>query len=110
VAALSDLLAEQGGMREWEGRRDKLLAVYEEVAARHRDLRVGADDTGGKVAVAAVRVLAGRNPDRVAQVVREALSNKGFSQRLIDAACAHVREQFSEELKRREEVHHESHE
>src|SRR5436309_11692232 len=78
VAALAELLAEQGGTHDWDGEQDKLLAIYEEVAARHKDLRVGADNRKGKLAVAAISILASRSAEGIAQVVREGLSNKGF--------------------------------
>jgi hypothetical protein len=99
VAALYRLLLEEGGRGEWDGDQSRLLARYERLARDHKDLRVSADNVKGKVAVAAVSVLAGRGADRIEDTVRKALSNKGFSDRLVQAACAHVREQFNAERK-----------
>jgi hypothetical protein len=44
-----------------------------------------------------VAVLAGRGADRVEATVRKALSGKGFSDKVVSAACDHVREQFAAE-------------
>lgn len=94
VAALHELLIEQGGNREWQADKDRLLARYERLARTHRDLRVRDDGEEDRMTVAAVSVLADRSADRIEAEVRKALSNKGFSDRLIQAACEHVREQF----------------
>jgi hypothetical protein len=99
VAGLYRLL-KQNGEREWL-EQPALLERYEELAARHPELRVRPGNTKGKVAVAAVSVLAGRSADRIEASVRKALENKGFGDKVIDAACAYVREQFAAELKER---------
>jgi hypothetical protein len=59
------------------------------------------DNERGKLAVAAAAVLAGRSAERIEESVRRALSGKGFSDRLIQAACDHVREQLTGEVKSR---------
>jgi hypothetical protein len=56
---------------------------------------VRADNDAGKLAVAATAVLAARSADRIEESVRRALAGKGFSDRLIQAACEHVREEFT---------------
>ncbi len=48
--------------------------------------------------VAVVSVLAERRADRIEEQVRKALTDKGFSDRLIQAACEHVREQILKEI------------
>jgi hypothetical protein len=98
VAALRQLLADEGGSREWDAAQNRLLARYARLVRDRRDLRVAEDDTRGKVAVAAVSVLAGRSADRVEETVRKGLANKGFSDRVIKAACEHVREQLQSEM------------
>jgi hypothetical protein len=95
VAALYKLLVEEGGRREWDGEQSRLLARYERLTRTRKDLQVRAGNVKGQVAVAAVSVLAGRSADRIEDTVRQALSNKGFSDRLVRAACEHVREQFN---------------
>jgi hypothetical protein len=47
-------------------------------------------------------VLPGRSAEHIEASVRKALGgNKGFSDKVIEAACAHVREQFAAEGKER---------
>ncbi|HEY7428345.1 MAG TPA: hypothetical protein VH682_29200 [Gemmataceae bacterium] len=94
VAALHKLLIEQGGGREWDADRERLLARYERLVRTHTDLRVR-DSVPDKVTVAAISVLSERSAERIEEEVRKALSNKGFSERLIKAACEHVHEQFT---------------
>ena len=86
-----------GKGREWDDAKSRLLARYERLASQHKDLRV--DDEEGKVAVAAISVLAERNAGRIEDEVRKALSDKGFSDRVIKAACELVREQFAAGIK-----------
>jgi hypothetical protein len=93
VAALHKLLIEQGSGREGHADRERLLARYEQLVRTNKDLRVG-DKVQDKLTVAAISVLAERSADRIEEEVRKALSNKGFSDRLIKAACEHVHEQF----------------
>ncbi len=100
VAALKALL-DQGGAQEWQGEQAVLLARYERLARTHRDLRVREEDRTGKLTVAAISVLAERSADRIEETVRKALTDKGFSDRLIKAACDHVHEQFSTDVKDR---------
>lgn len=94
VAALHQLLADSEGGREWDAAQSRLLARYQLLVRTRKELRVAEDDSRGKSTVAAISVLAGRSADRVEELVRKALTNKGFSDRLIDAACEHVRVQL----------------
>lgn len=94
VAALHDLLIEHGGKREWEAEKDRLLARYERLVRTHPDLRVRDGSEQDRMTVAALSVLSERSADRIEDEVRKALSNKGFSDRVIKAACEHVHEQF----------------
>lgn len=94
VAALHDLLIEQGGKREWETDKARLLARYERLVRTHQDLRVPNGSEEERMTVAAISVLAERSADHIEDEVRKALSNKGFSDHVIQAACTHVREQF----------------
>jgi hypothetical protein len=98
AVALYELLVQQGGRREWEEARTSLLTRYERLVRDRKDLRLADDDEKGKMLVAAVSVLAGRSVDHIESLVRQALE-KGFSKRLIDAVCEHVRGQFLEEMK-----------
>src|SRR5262249_25630587 len=50
VAALHKLLIEQGGGREWDADRERLLARYEQLIRTHKDLRVR-DSVQDKVTV-----------------------------------------------------------
>jgi hypothetical protein len=95
IAALHELLIEQGGNREWEAEKGRLLARYERLARTHKDLRVRDGNERDRITIAAVSLLAERSADRIEDEVRKSLSNKGFSDRVIQAACAHVREQFA---------------
>ncbi|HZV07803.1 MAG TPA: hypothetical protein VE999_22145 [Gemmataceae bacterium] len=95
IAALHELLIEQGGNREWEAEKGRLLARYERLARTHKDLRVRDGNERDRITIAAVSLLAERSADRIEDEVRKALSSKGFSDRVIQAACAHVREQFA---------------
>ncbi len=100
VAALHDLLSERG---EHHGDADKnrLLTRYEQLVRTHKDLRVRDDRETDRLTVAIVDLLAERSPRHIEDEVRKALSDKGFSDRLIRAACDHVREQFESEPKQR---------
>jgi hypothetical protein len=100
VAVLHGLLMEEGG-REWNAEKSRLLIRYERLVRAHKDLQVRDGDTEGKITVAAISVLAARGTDRIEAEVRKALANKGFSDKLIKAACEHVREQFAAELQER---------
>jgi hypothetical protein len=100
VAALKALL-DQGGAQEWQGEQAALLARYERLARARKDLRLRDDDVKGKLTVAAVSVLAERSADRIEDSVRKALADKGFSDRVIKAACDHVHEQFAADVKDR---------
>jgi hypothetical protein len=100
VTALKEVI-DQGGTREWQGERAALLARYDRLTRNHKDLRVREDDVQAKLAVAAISVLAERSADHIEHTVRKALADKGFSERLIKAACDHVHEQFIAEIKDR---------
>jgi hypothetical protein len=97
--ALYEVLQERGGRRELTQSRAELLAQYERLAQEHKDLQLADSDTEGKAAVGAVDVLAGRSADRVEEMVRKALTDKGFHPTLVKTACEFVHEQLSAELK-----------
>jgi hypothetical protein len=99
AAALADLLVERAGRSEWAGREADLLARYEQLSRMHKDLKLAEGNAKGKTAVAVVSLLAERSAERVEGMVRKALSNKGFSDKLVQAACEHVREQILAEGK-----------
>ncbi len=94
VAALHELLIEQGGNREWEAEKGRLLARYDRLVRTHKDLRLPDANERDRITIAAISVLAERSADRIENEVRQALRNKGFSDRLIQAACEHIHEQF----------------
>jgi hypothetical protein len=96
LAALGALI-DRGGAAPAD--QAALLARYERLVQAHKDLRVPDADVRAKRTVAAISVLAERTPERVEETVRRALSDKGFSDRLIKAACDHVHEQFGADLK-----------
>lgn len=100
VAALHELLSEHGGNREWQADKDRLLARYERLVRAHPDLRVRDGSDQDRRTVAVISMLAERGADRIEDEVRKALSNKGFSDRLIKAACEHVHEELSNSLSR----------
>jgi hypothetical protein len=96
VAALRQLLLEHGDRRQWDADKNRLLSRYERLLRTHKDLRVRDDRDTDRLTVAILDVLAERNPERIEAEVRQALSNKGFSERVVQAACEHVREQFAD--------------
>jgi hypothetical protein len=97
--ALYELLQERGGRRELTQARAELLAEYDRLAREHTDLRLDDADTDGKVAVAAVNVLAQRSGERVEDLVKKALTGKGFDPHLVKVACDLVHEQLNADLK-----------
>ena len=99
VAALHEMLLERGGKREWNANKSRLLARYEQLVRIHKDLRVRDDNETDRLTVAVLSVLAERSPERIEEKVRQALSNKGYSDQLIQAACEQVRKQFAAENK-----------
>ncbi|HTU18239.1 MAG TPA: hypothetical protein VMG10_09300 [Gemmataceae bacterium] len=94
LAALHELLIEHGGNSEWEADKGRLLARYEHLTRAHKDLRLRDGSERDRITVAAISIVAERSAERIENEVRKALSNKGFSDRLIQAACEHVHEQF----------------
>jgi hypothetical protein len=97
--ALCELVQERGGRHELTQSRAELLARYERLAREHKDLQLADSDTEGKLAVGAVDVLGGRSADRVEELVRKALTDKGFHPTLVKTACDFVHEQLSADLK-----------
>jgi hypothetical protein len=93
--ALYDLLTEKGGRREWGRDQTQLLAQYQRLARDHKDLQLRDSNTEGKLAVGAVEVLSQRSTDRVEDLVRKALSDKGFHPNVVKTACDFVHEQLS---------------
>jgi hypothetical protein len=98
VDALRSVL-DQDGAHMGQADQAALVARYERLVKTHTDLRVRDDDTRAKCTIAALSVLGERSADRIEDTVRRALSDKGFSDRLIKAACDHVHEQFTADLK-----------
>jgi hypothetical protein len=98
AAALYQLLRDRGAGRELAAEKKELLARYERLARQRPDLRLGAGDEEGKLAVAAIGVFAERNAGRIKEGVRKALAGK-LNDRLIQAACEEVYDQFAAELK-----------
>jgi hypothetical protein len=99
--ALYQVLVEKGGEREWREDRAALLERYEQLVRQHPDLAVAHDNEKGKRAVAACSLLARRSADQIEESIRRSLTGKGFSDRLIKAACEHVREQLANEVRNR---------
>jgi hypothetical protein len=99
--ALYQVIIEKGGEREWRAHRAALLQSYAGLARRRPDLALGRDNESGRLAVAVAGVLAGRSANRIEESVRQGLSDKGFSDRVIQAACEHVREQLAGEVRER---------
>jgi hypothetical protein len=97
--ALFEVLQERGGRHELTQSRAELLAQYERLAREHKDLQLADSDAEGKLAVGAVEVLGGRSSERVEEMVRKALTDKGFHPTLVKTACDFVHEQLSAELK-----------
>jgi hypothetical protein len=71
------------------------LAQYQRLARDHKDLQLRDSNTEGKLAVGAVEVLSQRSADRVEELVRKALSDKGFHPNVVKTACDFVHEQLS---------------
>ncbi|MCI0463028.1 MAG: hypothetical protein L0Z62_39275, partial [Gemmataceae bacterium] len=99
--ALYDLLLEQGGAREWRQRRSQLLAQYERAVGRHTDLRLRESNQQGRMAVGAISVLSQRSADRVEELVKKALANKGYDARLVQLVAQQVHEQLLAEVQER---------
>jgi hypothetical protein len=99
--ALHRLLVEHGAARDLKDERSALLERYDQLVRRRPDLAVKPDNEAGKLAVAAADLLAGRGTDRIDETIRKALEGKGFSDKLIQAAREHVREQLAAEARER---------
>src|SRR5579884_1417629 len=56
VAALHELLVEQGGNREWEAEKGRLLARYERLVRTHKDLRVPDANDRDRMTIAAISI------------------------------------------------------
>jgi hypothetical protein len=94
--ALYDVFLEQGA-QEWKRSDRTLLTRYEPLARSRPALRIPASSPKGRAAVGACGVLAGRSSDGMEETVRKALTGRGFSDKLIDAACDQVRERLATE-------------
>lgn len=93
--ALHALLVKQGAIHEWT--QPQLEVHYRRAVQEHKDLRVHDTNAEGKRGVGAVSMLSQRSADRVEELVRKALSNKGFDPRLVKTACELVHEQIKAE-------------
>ncbi len=91
--ALYQLIVQRGGSEEWIGHEQELLARYDRLVRANPDLAV--QDREGRLAVAALSVLAGRTVDRVEEAVRQAL--RGLDPQWIRAAVELVRRQLQRE-------------
>jgi hypothetical protein len=98
--ALHRTLIERGE-RPGKADRETLLDRYEQLLRRNPDLALAADNEEGKLAVAHLATLAGRGDERIDRTIRQALEGKGFSDKLIQAAREHIREQLASEWKER---------
>ena len=74
--------------------RELGLDRYEKAARLQKELRLHDANKEGKRAVGAVSVLSQRSADRVEELVRKALTDKGYDPKLVQAAQEHVREQM----------------
>jgi hypothetical protein len=97
--ALYAVLQERGGRQDLTQNRVELIAQYERLVREHKDLRLDDADADGQVAVGAVSVLAQRSGDRVEELVRKALTGKGFDAHLVKVACELVHDQLTSDLK-----------
>lgn len=93
--ALYRLLQKQGVIRDWS--HGQLLGHYDRLVLDDDSLRLTRAE--GRMAVGAVGLLARRGPRQIEEVVREALSNKGYDPRLIDLACQRVHDRLLAEGK-----------
>jgi hypothetical protein len=93
--ALGRLVRDRAGRLTLED-RTAVLDRYDAVVRRYPDLAVANDNEEGKRAVVAAWLLAGHSAERIDEMIRKALEGKGFSDRIIQAARAHVREQLDE--------------
>ena len=85
---------------EWDKARPHLLAAYDRAVAGRPDLRLNESDVKGREALGAVLILSDRSADRVEEVMRTALANKGYDPALIDAAAERVRQQLLDDIKK----------
>lgn len=95
--ALHALLTRESGPPEWTPAQ--LLAQYERLALHDPNLQLNPGNTEGKRAVGTVRMLSQRSAESVQRMVRKALTNKGYSPHLIDAACKDVHDLMTREVK-----------
>jgi hypothetical protein len=97
--ALHDLLQERMGKREWAQAETQLVARYERAIRDHPQLRVEESNQKGKLAIGAVSLLSQRSADRMEEVIRKALVNRGYDPALIDAAAERIRQQLLDDLR-----------
>lgn len=97
--ALHDLLQERLDKREWAQSQQAFLARYERIARQRPELRVADANTKGKLAIGAIGVLSGRSADRVEELVKKGLANKGFDALLVDLAAERVRNSLLDEAR-----------
>jgi hypothetical protein len=92
--ALHDLLLEQMDRRDWSQLQEVFLVRYERVSRQHPDLRLPDSCPRGRLAVGAVSVLSQGSPNRLAEIIRKALSNRGYDPVLVNAAAERVQQQL----------------
>jgi hypothetical protein len=94
VRALVDMLSAESGEQEWQADRERLQQRYRALLRTYQGLQVDEEDERAQEAIGALSILAGRSADRVEAVVRKALANKGFSDKVVQVACELVHEEF----------------
>jgi hypothetical protein len=94
---LYDLILDQGGKTELAQNEEQHLAQYERLARSHPALRLMDASAKGKTAIGALTALTGRTADRIEESIRKALVDRGYSDKLIQAACEQVRKQLAAE-------------
>ena len=85
---------------EWDQLQPHLVAAYERAARQRPDLELKESNVKGKEAVGALLILAERGPSRMEEVVRLALSDRGYDPALVKLAAERVRQQLLDDLKK----------
>jgi hypothetical protein len=97
--ALFDLLADQGGQREWDRLQEQLHLRYDRVAREHGELRIRNTNPKARAAIGAVSLLAERSASRIESAIKKALLKRGFDEELVQVACQRIHEHLIEQAK-----------
>jgi len=97
--ALHNVLQDRLLPGEWDQLQPHLVAAYERVARQRPDLALKDSNVKGKEALGAVLLLADRGPSRVEEIVRLALSDRGYDPALVKIAAERVRQQLIDDMK-----------